>query len=218
VQQLRGGQKVKKPWIALVVVTAGLLVFLSYFFWDIPVALYCRTLNRSILDAAEIVTKAGESKWFFMILVPLFLLFRFFLKDRKQAMRMLFLIASISISGIVNTMIKWVLGRNRPINLFHYDFYGFNFFEVIYESTSFPSGHALTVFSLAAALSILYPHARFFLFPAAAVIALSRVILTSHFLSDILAGAVLGVICTQMIKAFFDRYKLDLSLNSRKPP
>lgn len=200
----------KKKWIALTVVPAAVLICISYFFWDIPVALYCHHLNRSVLDIAEIVTKAGESKWYFMIFVPLFLLFRFVLKNKNQAMRMLFLVLAISASGIVNTIIKWVAGRNRPINLFNYDFYGFNFFEVIYESTSFPSGHALTVFSLAAAVSILYPRTRFVVFPAALVIALSRVILTSHFLSDIMAGAVLGTICTLTVKYLFDRYKVEL--------
>lgn len=207
----------KKRWIAaLMIATGTVFICISYNLWDIPVALYCRNLSPSIRDVAEIVTKAGESKWYFIIFVPLFLLFRFILKNKDQAMRMLFLVLAISASGIVNTIIKWAAGRNRPINLFNYDFYGFNFFEVIYESTSFPSGHALTVFSLAAALSILYPRTRFIVFPAAIIIALSRVVLTSHFLSDIMAGAVLGTICTLVVKYFFDRYRVELSPYSKE--
>lgn len=198
------------------IATGTVFICISYNLWDIPVALYCRNLSPSIRDVAEIVTKAGESKWYFIIFVPLFLLFRFILKNKDQAMRMLFLVLAISASGIVNTIIKWAAGRNRPINLFNYDFYGFNFFEVIYESTSFPSGHALTVFSLAAALSILYPRTRFIVFPAAIIIALSRVVLTSHFLSDIMAGAVLGTICTLVVKYFFDRYRVELSPYSKE--
>ncbi len=207
----------KKRWIAaLMVATGTVLICISYNLWDIPVALHCRTLSRSILDMAEIVTKAGESKWYFIIFVPAFLLFRFVLKNENRAMRMLFLVLAISASGIVNTLIKWVAGRNRPINLFNYDFYGFNLFEVIYESTSFPSGHALTVFSLAAALSILYPRTGFVVFPAAIIIALSRVVLTSHFLSDIMAGAVLGTICTLVVKYLFDRFRVELSPSSKE--
>ena len=201
----------KKRWIAVVLVAAGtVIICLSYNLWDIPIALYCRNLSRSTLDAAEIVTTAGEAKWYFMLCVPLFVLFRFIIKNKIRAMRMLFLFITISASGIVNTVLKWIAGRNRPINLFDYDFYGFNFFKVIYESNSFPSGHALTAFSVAAALSILYPRTGFIVFPAAIAIAASRVLLTVHFLSDVIAGAVIGTICTLAVKYYFDHFKIDL--------
>jgi len=129
-------------------------------------------------------------------------------------MKYLFLVITISASGIVNSIVKWIAGRNRPVNLFNYDFYGFTFFKVIHESTSFPSGHSLTAFSLAVAFTILYPRAGFAVFPVALVIAASRVILTSHFISDVIAGAVLGAVCTLTVKYCFDRFKIDLSVHS----
>jgi undecaprenyl-diphosphatase len=57
---------------------------------------------------------------------------------------------------------------------------------------SFPSGHTITAFAITIALSEFYPS----LFPAllfcALSIAVSRILLGMHFLSDVLAGAALG--------------------------
>jgi len=58
---------------------------------------------------------------------------------------------------------------------------------------SFPSGHAMTAFSIALVLSYFYPGLEATLFFLAFSIALSRVVLGMHFLSDVLAGMVLGV-------------------------
>ncbi|HPY34947.1 MAG TPA: phosphatase PAP2 family protein [Smithellaceae bacterium] len=125
-------------------------------------------------------------------------------------MKILFLLITISASGIFNMAAKWIAGRHRPKNLFNHGLYGFDFFETIYESTSFPSDHAMTVFSLATAISILYPRAGIIVFPAAIAIAASRVILNSHFVVDIIASAVFGVICALAVKYYFDRFKIDL--------
>ncbi|HQB93562.1 MAG TPA: phosphatase PAP2 family protein [Smithellaceae bacterium] len=125
-------------------------------------------------------------------------------------MKILFLLITISASGIFNMAAKWIAGRHRPKNLFNHGLYGFDFFETIYESTSFPSDHAMTVFSLATAISILYPRAGIIVFPAAIAIAASRVILNSHFVVDIIASAVFGVICALAVKYYFDRFKVDL--------
>ena len=58
---------------------------------------------------------------------------------------------------------------------------------------SFPSGHTMTAFSIALAVSYFYPSLEGPLFFMAASIAVSRVVLGMHFLSDVLAGVVLGV-------------------------
>ena len=88
--------------------------------------------------------------------------------------------------------------------------FGFNFFGVGYELTSFPSGHAVTAFSLAAAVSILFPRAGIAAFIIAISIGMTRIILTSHYLSDVIAGAGIGILSTMLVKYFFDRKKIEL--------
>lgn len=205
----------RKRWItAIVLVFTSVMAVVSYNFWDIPLAYYCKELDRYFLDIAEIVTVTGESKWYYILLVPAYVFLRFILKNKLWSMRILFLFISLSASGLINLLIKWLAGRNRPINLFNNGQFGFEYFRIIHESTSFPSGHTATSFALAAAISILFPRWSVPAFVAALAIGMSRVMITSHYLSDVFAGAGIGILCTLVVKYFFDRYNVELT---RKP-
>ncbi|MGC9971521.1 MAG: phosphatase PAP2 family protein [Bryobacteraceae bacterium] len=57
---------------------------------------------------------------------------------------------------------------------------------------SFPSGHSLTAFAVSVSLALFFPSLAVALFLAAASVAASRILLGMHFLSDVLAGSVLG--------------------------
>jgi undecaprenyl-diphosphatase len=67
---------------------------------------------------------------------------------------------------------------------------------------SFPSGHSVTAFALAYVLSRAYPRASSVFYALATMVALSRVYLASHFLSDIVAGAALGLLAGWLIGRF----------------
>lgn len=57
---------------------------------------------------------------------------------------------------------------------------------------SFPSGHTMTAFSIALVVSAFYPSLEAPLYFLAASIAFSRIVLGMHFLSDVIAGVLLG--------------------------
>jgi undecaprenyl-diphosphatase len=57
---------------------------------------------------------------------------------------------------------------------------------------SFPSGHTITAFAVAVSLSAFYPSLLPGLLFCAASVALSRILLGMHFLSDVVAGALIG--------------------------
>jgi len=61
------------------------------------------------------------------------------------------------------------------------------------DQFSFPSGHTITAFAASVALAGFYPEMLPGLLFCAISIATSRVILGMHFLSDVLAGAAIGV-------------------------
>jgi undecaprenyl-diphosphatase len=61
------------------------------------------------------------------------------------------------------------------------------------DKFSFPSGHTMTAFSIALVLSYFYRGVEVPLYFFACSIAVSRIVLGMHFLSDVLAGAILGV-------------------------
>jgi undecaprenyl-diphosphatase len=59
---------------------------------------------------------------------------------------------------------------------------------------SFPSGHALNAFALASVLALSYPFAAAPMLAIAASVAASRVVLGLHWLSDVVAGALGGLL------------------------
>lgn len=188
-----------------------ILTIISYVFWDIPLAKYCRTLSREVIDIAEIVTLFGITKWYLIGSFLFFLIFRFIYKNKLYSSGFLFIFSSLSCSGLTLILIKWLAGRHRPINFFSHGYFGFDYFGVGYELTSFPSGHAQTAFSLAMALTILFPRWGIPVFIAAGAVSMSRIVLTSHYLSDVIAGAAVGILGTLAVKYFFDWRNIELT-------
>ena len=62
------------------------------------------------------------------------------------------------------------------------------------DQFSFPSGHAITACAVAVSLSLFYPELAAGLLFCALSVAASRILLGMHFLSDVLAGAVIGTV------------------------
>ena len=60
------------------------------------------------------------------------------------------------------------------------------------DQFSFPSGHTMTAFAVAIPMVLFYPTLIIGLFFCALSIAVSRVLLGMHFLSDVVAGALIG--------------------------
>src|SRR5258708_15035098 len=113
------------------------------------------------------------------------------------------LLASFVAASIVLHTIKIFLGRRRPRDDFEHGLYGFRYFTWELQYDSFPSGHSMTIFSVAVIASIIVPVLAPLWFGIALVLALTRAMLIAHFLSDVLIGAALGVIATRETLLYF---------------
>ena len=183
---------------SLAVVAVASLCILSYLFVDRPLAIRLHGIEHTSLQRVfAVITRLGESQW---TIVPGFLLFLAFRKSRKHAaMAGLFVAGAVAVSGLVVDLLKFVLGRARPSLYFERGLYGFDLLHGVHARQSFPSGHAATAFSAALALALLFPRHRWACVAAAAVVAASRVILEQHYVSDVIAGAGLGVASTMFL-------------------
>jgi membrane-associated phospholipid phosphatase len=127
------------------------------------------------------------------------------------AVRLGFLFLAIGVTGLVVTVIKRIVGRARPV-IAGDDVFLYKFFLWRVEYASFPSGHATTAFAAAVAFGVLWPRLRPLLWTYAIVIALSRVIVTAHHPSDVVAGAIAGVVGALLVRDYMAARRLGFSI------
>ena len=108
------------------------------------------------------------------------------------------LLASLIVGSIVLHTAKLFLGRRRPRDDFEHGLYGFVFFTWSLQYNSFPSGHALTIFTLATWATALMPVLAPLWFALALYLSATRACLAVHFLSDVAIGAGIGIIATRL--------------------
>ena len=72
--------------------------------------------------------------------------------------------------------------------------FGFRPFHFDLQYDSFPSGHALTIFCVAVIASAVLPALAPLWFAIALYLAMTRVFLNAHFLSDVLIGSAVGLL------------------------
>jgi len=122
----------------------------------------------------------------------------FFFRRQPQRMRSAFLVTLTGLStGLCATILRFLIGRTRPIANLPQGFYGIwhdsHWIIGQYKFSSFPSGHTATAVGFAAALWQLDRRAGLLAGLLAALVAWSRIALSRHHFSDIVAAALLGV-------------------------
>lgn len=188
----------------------GFSVF-SYYYIDIPVANYCRSIGPLSRMIFAYMTDLGKSTWYLIVCAGMFLVFRYISTNIELSNKFLFIFVSISVSGILTNIIKFIFGRYRPDALIESNLYGITFFSHSFIKTSFPSGHSNTITALMLALYFLYPRYWILYIVLAITVVSSRVILLDHFVSDVVFGSFLAIVTTIHIKSIFHRKGMLLS-------
>ena len=96
-------------------------------------------------------------------------------------------------SAILHGM-KLIVGRRRPRDDMEMGLYEFVWFKFDTAYNSFPSGHALTITTVAVIASCVAPHWAVLWFAVAFWLSVTRALLTAHFLSDVLIGGGIGLL------------------------
>ena len=167
------------------------------------------------------ITEFGKSEWF---LVPSAVLLIALAAASSPALgrvtclvlaslaaRTGFVFVAVAAPSLTVTVLKRLIGRARPLRIEGHDVY-FSPLAWRVDFASFPSGHSTTAFAAAVALGALFPRARTALWVYAGLIALSRVILSAHYPSDVIAGAVAGGCGALLVRRWFAARRLAFTL------
>jgi membrane-associated phospholipid phosphatase len=118
-------------------------------------------------------------------------------------LRLQFLLLAVLAPLLGGEVLKWIAGRGRPFVGGQANPYNFVPFAGTEAHASFPSAHAITAFALAFAVSAVWPRMRGAMIAYALVIAFTRLVLLAHHPSDVVAGALIGVVGAMGVRYWF---------------
>ena len=123
-----------------------------------------------------------------------------------------FVFFAVLVPVLAGELIKWIVGRGRPFVGGEANAFNFAHFAGTEAYASFPSGHAITSFALAFAVSAVWPQARPAMIVYAILIAISRLVLLAHHPSDVVAGALIGVVGAMLVRYWFAARRLGFAI------
>ena len=143
----------------------------------------CWSQSRTLRHFFRCVSRLGDGLFWYALMAGLLV------ADGTDALPA---VTHMALAGLCGTLVyKWLkeaIHRPRP----HHALPNILCLTVPLDRFSFPSGHTLhaVVFSLVAAAY--YPVLAWLVFPFAALVAMSRLILGLHYPSDVIAGSLIG--------------------------
>lgn len=216
----------RSPWplapqqLAIAAGLAVVIFLLVMFLIDAAAINGVGHLPRWIVWFFDQITDFGKSGWFLWPLGILFLGLAALpslprLSQLVLAAIMLrvgFLFVAIGAPGLFVNVVKHIFGRARPGVGGSLDPFLFSPFSWPAAYAGLPSGHAATVFSVLVAFGTLWPRGRTLLWVYALLIAASRVAVTAHYPSDVLAGALVGAVGALLVRRWFALRGLGFSI------
>jgi membrane-associated phospholipid phosphatase len=178
-------------------------------------------LPRWIVSAFDNITDYGKSGWFLWPLGLLFLALAALppmvtpFSQRVLAtimVRVGFLFTAIAAPSLFVTIIKRLIGRARPMVGGSLDPFLYSPFVWRAAYAGMPSGHATTAFAALVAFGTLWPRSRTLWLVYALLIAVSRVVVTAHYPSDVLAGALVGIGGAVLVRHYFAQRRLGFAI------
>ncbi len=173
----------------LIILIAGSLLLLRY--GKAGSFLLLNQYHSTALDYFFIAyTYFGDGLFALLLAV----IFYFIVKNQKLAV---ILLIAYSTTGILAQVIKPIVHSLRPETYFSPQRLSFFINNIIHSGdNSFPSGHTVTAFAVAAVLAMHTANKwhLFLLLFAAVMVGYSRVYLSQHFVLDVLAGSFIGVL------------------------
>jgi len=126
------------------------------------------------------------------------------LKSRPMRMKFIVIAVTLIMVPLVSQGLKYLIDRERP-------FITYAYIEKLSTGgdSSFPSGHTIEAFALAAAFSCLFPRKKIIIpiYIWALLVAYSRMALGVHYPTDVMAGILIGSFIGWVVPWIFKRNK-----------
>ena len=200
---------VRQRYRTLAILTV-LAVAASMFFVDEAAYRLALGLPTRMIEAFYAITDFGRSGW---VLVPTGALIAVIALVASPSLdhmtrgvlaaivtRVGFVFLAVGVPGLLVSVVKRFIGRVRPSSAGPFAYEPFHWRP---DFASLPSGHTTTAFATLVAVGALFPRARPFLWGFALLIAVSRIALGAHFVSDVIAGAAIGALGAWCVRDWF---------------
>jgi undecaprenyl-diphosphatase len=194
---------------AIVLVTLAMLAF------DFRAMTFAHTLPLWVVDTFNEITDFGQGGWFLIPIGTIIVLAAILATPAagrignlvivSLIVRLEFVFLAIALPGLTVTIVKRLIGRVRPSDLGPFAYVPWSW-QPAYASM--PSGHATTACAAAIAIGAVWPKARVPMWIFAVVIALSRVVITAHYVSDVIAAGFVGAFGAILVRNWFAARRL----------
>ncbi|HVV67873.1 MAG TPA: phosphatase PAP2 family protein [Gammaproteobacteria bacterium] len=179
-----------------------LLIILCYLFIDKPVAFWVNAHHLQQYHWLKLLTHLDDVLGGIVFLIYLVLWVGLLLNINSRHDKLLLVIANCYvITAFLVTILKFVFARYWPAtwannnpSLLQNGTYAFNWFHWGIAYSAFPSGHAARVMAAMMAFYLVYRRWRWLAGLVVILTAVSLVSVNYHFVSDVIAGILLGYI------------------------
>jgi undecaprenyl-diphosphatase len=179
----------------IIILIIGIILFIISYNFDQPISLFFKDVKFPLFDIIfSVITNFGIVI-LIMLAIPSII---FYKKNRKLIYLMWFIFLA---SFILAFAIKLIFLRQRPIDLFT-----FPFTSII--NYSFPSMHAMVIFSLLPILIKYLPKQKIFWISFSLLAIFGRIYFGFHFLSDVVFGTLFGYFIGAWLLELFEKGKL----------
>jgi undecaprenyl-diphosphatase len=167
---------------------------------DVSLLYAANGAHHPLLDAVMLFVTDIKKTGILLLLVWLGLLWKGGGKGRTVALMLLPLI--LITDQLSSHVLKDLFGRVRPCEVLD----GVRAIDGCRHSLSFPSSHAVNTFAAATLFTVFYRRwVPWVAYGLAALVSYSRVYLGLHYPSDVLGGALIGVVCALAVVWVYDR-------------
>jgi undecaprenyl-diphosphatase len=184
------------------------LIILSYNYFDLKII---QLIHSRLSPQWYQIGDIGSYLGYGFIIIPLvfvFSLLSYFIppiKEKSLPFLTTTMFAFIT-SGLITIIIKYLTGRARPSSYLVHHLYGFYGYTLKNSFHSFPSGHVTTATVVFGVLALYFKKTRYISAIIVILVAASRILADSHYLSDTMAGALIGILtvmfCAKKIEWF----------------